>query len=506
MDRTILNLFTSALAWGWPVLLAFFVTPVLVRGMGNDSYGIRGLTTALVGYFAVMDLGLNGAVTKFLAEYVAKDDKVLIKQLLGTTLLTYVVVGLTGGIIIWCLAEWISNSVFSVPIYLRLESIWAFRITGIGFFFSMIIWWGSAIPAGVQRFDVFNFISIAFGTVTSLGSLVAIWLGWGLLGVIGANVVANILAAGGYFVAANWLLPDIKIKPSFDLKMFKKTSLFGIHMVLFRIFILFFNQLDRLLIGALLSPAILTFYIVPQQLSIIVHQVNAKMMQIIFPMASEYTALNKSDNIKRLFSRGMNLSFFIATGIALPLIVLARPLLTYWMSPEIASKSTLVLQIMTIMYLMMSLTALPSGLLVGIGKPKMISIFAAVLGICASVSYWVFINLWGIIGVAVASALCISIYLALHLFFSRRFAGISLSGFAYNIIRPSLIALILGLLTVQFALTKIRSLLDVLMVSLLLIFSYGLGSWFFGVFSSEEKHDLLSFYKDFSLKFSNFLQ
>ena len=136
-EKTIINLGTSAIAWGWPVLLALVVAPIVVRGLGNDAYGIRGLATMLIGYFAILDLGLNGAVTKYLAEYVANDDKFLIAELLGTTLTTYIVVGLVGGIIIWSLAEWFSTSVFQIPANLELESIWAFRITGIGFFFSI---------------------------------------------------------------------------------------------------------------------------------------------------------------------------------------------------------------------------------------------------------------------------------------------------------------------------------------------------------------------------------
>ena len=492
-ERAIINLFTSVLAWGWPVLLALVVAPTLVRGLGDSSYGIRGLAMALVGYFAILDLGLNGAVTKYLAEYVAKDEKALIEELLGTTLLTYVVVGLIGGGSIWALANWFSTSVFSVPVSFRHESILAFRITGVGFFFSMLIWWGSAIPAGVQRFDVFNFISIAFGTITSVASVVAIWMGWGLLGVIGANVAANIFTAAAYFVAARRLLPSIRIVPCFRLKMFKRTAVFGSYMMLFRISALIFSQADRFVIGTILGPAVLTFYLIPNQLSSVVHQISAKMMQIIFPMASEFSALNERDKIKKLFLRGMNLSFAVGVGLALPIFTLSTPILTYWMSQQVANESTMVLQLLTIMYLLASLAALPSSLLSGVGFPQIPPIAAAITGVSGLFGYLVCIRTWGIRGVALASVVSMALGIIFYLLVSKHLIGVSLSELAYAALRPLLIAFLIGTAVLEFLEFRVDNLLSTIVLFLSIDVVYAVACWLSGVLDDREKRYLLDF-------------
>ena len=492
-DIIIINLLTSGIAWAWPVLLSLVVAPILVRGLGNDSYGIRGLTSAVVGYFALLELGFNAAVTKYLAEYIAKKEKLLISELIGTTLSTYAVIGLIGGVVIWSLAEWLSNSVFSVPTHLKQESVWAFRITGIGFFFSMLIWWGSAIPAGVQRFDIFNGISIGFGTLTSVGSLLAVWFGFGLLGVIWASVLANILTTVAYFVAARKLLPDVRLGFSFETKMFKRTAMFGLYMALFRLFALVFSQTDRLLVGGLLGPGALTFYIIPHQLASFVHQINAKTMQIIFPMASELWAFRERGKLKKLFLRGMNLSFVVGLSVALPLFVLAKAALIFWMSPEIAEKSALPLQILTIMYFLMGLTALPSSVLSGMGFPQVPAIASVITGMSSLLCYWLLINSWGINGVALGSLIGMIMSIVFYGFVSKRLAGISLWALGRVVVRPLIPALLIGFVVERFLVVRVTALWTALVAGILIMLSYSVTCWLSGVLSYEEKRGLLSF-------------
>ncbi len=490
-EMAVVNLLTSILAWGWPVLLSLVITPLLVRELGADAYGVRGLIISITGYFALLDLGLNAAGTKYLAEYQAKGNKPLIIELLGTTLTTFTVAGLLGGGFIWALAGWFSNTVFTIPTDLQVQSVWAFRLAGVGFFVSMITWWGSSIPTGLQRFDVFNGISVGFGTITSLGSLVAVLLGYGLIGVVCANVLSNIIAVIAYVIAARKLLPGILIRFSFDWEMFKRTTIFGFYMVLFRIFGIIFTQLDRTLIGIWLGTAALTFYLVPHQIASMVHQVNAKMMQIVFPMASEFSAAMDQGKVRRLFLRGTNLSVVAGLGIAVPVVALARPLLQFWLSPEFAEKSTVVLSILAVTYLLMGLTAVTTSVLGGIGYPQLVTIGSATSGISALLSYWLLIKLWGINGAALATTLGMVITIVYYLVACKWLVGVSLLTLARTVFRPLLIALAIGVPTLQFVAPRIDSLRGVLVAAALVAGVYGLACWFLDVFDSEEKRSLL---------------
>lgn len=485
-EMTIVNLMTSALAWGWPVLLAFVATPLIVRGLGNDAYGIRSLVVSITGYFALLDLGLNGAVTKYLAEYHVKDDTSQMTELLGTTLTTYAVFGLVGGALIWILAEWFATNLFSIPPQFHQESILAFRLTGIGFFLSMITWWGSSIPTGIQRFDVFNGISIGFGTLTTLGNLAAVLLGYGLIGVVWSNLFSNVIAIIAYWIAARRLLPGIPLHFSFDWSMFKRTVLFGMYMVAFRIFGLLFAQLDILLIGSWIGTAAITFYTVPQQVAQMVQGLNSKVMQVVFPMASEFTAVQAQEKLHTLFYSGAKLSIVLGMAVVVPLISLAQPLLQFWVSPELALNSGAVLILLVTAFFLNGLTAMPSSILMGMGYPQLPTLGALVIGLASMVCNVLFVPFWGINGAALAKVTSVIITIIFYLVVCRRFIGISLRTVGHIALKPVLIGIVLAG-TIWLLLSKqIENLLEVLLVIVLSVCIYSVLCWWFGVFNSAE--------------------
>lgn len=491
-EMTIVNLLTSALAWGWPVLLSFVATPFIVLGLGNDAYGIRGLIISITGYFALLDLGLNGAVTKYLAEYKAMNDKALMAELLGTTLMTYAVLGMVGGTLIWFLADWFTKGLFSIPAQFYDESIWAFRLTGIGFFLSMITWWGSSIPTGLQRFDVFNGISIGFGTVTTLSTLAAVLLGYGLLGVVWANLLSNVIAIIAYWIAARKLLPEIRLRLSFEWKMFKRTVWFGFYMAAFRIFSLLFAQLDSILIGMWIGTAAITFYTVPQTVAQIVHGVNGKMMQIIFPMVSEFSALKDRAKIELLFVRGFNLSLVIGFAAAMPLFTVGEPLLRFWVSPEMASNASSVLQLLIIAFFLAGITAIPVNVLMGINCPQLVTLGAVVSGVLGALSYLVLIKPFGILGVAAGKLLGVTGTMIYYLAICYWKACYSFKSLSRVALRTTAVTMIVGLPAYYFVTPGISSLFGTISAALGIFTAYCTACWFFGIFDQEERRSMLT--------------
>jgi len=72
----------------------FFITPEVLRVLGEAGFGLWVLAAALIGYGSLLDLGIGGAITKFVAEYRARSEDARIKELLGSALLIYSCVGI----------------------------------------------------------------------------------------------------------------------------------------------------------------------------------------------------------------------------------------------------------------------------------------------------------------------------------------------------------------------------------------------------------------------------
>src|SRR3984893_14220510 len=54
--------------------ISFFLSPFIVRHLGNSAYGIWVLLVSVTGYLGFLDLGIRGAVTRYVARFHAEGN------------------------------------------------------------------------------------------------------------------------------------------------------------------------------------------------------------------------------------------------------------------------------------------------------------------------------------------------------------------------------------------------------------------------------------------------
>ena len=97
MDTKSLAVRGVALSWLARVCglaIAFFVTPILVHGLGEATYGLWSIVMALTGYYGLIDLGIGKANTKYIAEFDAKQDDKSVQRVVDTSVSAYAVMAL----------------------------------------------------------------------------------------------------------------------------------------------------------------------------------------------------------------------------------------------------------------------------------------------------------------------------------------------------------------------------------------------------------------------------
>lgn len=75
-------------------VIGLFVTPFIIKSLGDSEYGLYTFIGSFVAYLSLMDLGLNNAIIRFVAKYRAEKDSISEKKFLGTTLSIYGVISL----------------------------------------------------------------------------------------------------------------------------------------------------------------------------------------------------------------------------------------------------------------------------------------------------------------------------------------------------------------------------------------------------------------------------
>lgn len=74
--------------------IGLFLTPFIIKSLGDSEYGLYTLIGAFVGYIAVMDLGLNNTIVRYVSKYRALKDKEGESKFLGTSMMIYSVISI----------------------------------------------------------------------------------------------------------------------------------------------------------------------------------------------------------------------------------------------------------------------------------------------------------------------------------------------------------------------------------------------------------------------------
>ncbi|MAN58577.1 MAG: hypothetical protein CMC08_01925 [Flavobacteriaceae bacterium] len=71
------------------IAIGLFLTPYIIRMLGDEEYGLYTLIGAFVGYLSVLDLGLNNAIVRYVAQYRAQKDRQGEENFLAISLIIY---------------------------------------------------------------------------------------------------------------------------------------------------------------------------------------------------------------------------------------------------------------------------------------------------------------------------------------------------------------------------------------------------------------------------------
>ncbi|HXF04839.1 MAG TPA: oligosaccharide flippase family protein [Blastocatellia bacterium] len=437
--RLLRNISYNFLAQVWFLLLTLGSVPYIVRHLGADSYGLLSIITLVVGYAAVLDLGLGAAVIKYVAEYHARQDVVALRKLVGTALTLYILVGIGGALLMWILAEPLATTVFDLPPALIGTAREAFSLSSLGVLATMLAMVFMAIPQALQRFDLLVKATIGLGTTTVLGQVILLALGFSLREIVIFNVVMAWVGLGVFALVSKRLLPRMAFVPRWDrptlarllrFSGFKALSLISGHLVF---------QTDRLLIALFLPIAQVTYYAIPQAVAQRMLSLIPNITTALFPAVSEYQS--ETETLRDLYLRGAKSILLLVLPLTLVLVVMADKILVLWMGPDVAAHSEMALRLLAFGFFLASFSALPCVVAEGVGRPELPALFATLSAVLNLGFALLLIPRWGINGAALSLILNAAIQVPLFLAqVNRKIVGIRPGEYISRILLRPLLA------------------------------------------------------------------
>jgi O-antigen/teichoic acid export membrane protein len=392
------NVIYGFLAWFFPLILSFVATPIIVKSLGNEEYGIYALVLGFISYS--FNFSFGRAVTKYIAEFRVKGENDKINEIISAAFFINLPVGLIGLFFILLFSNWLVADVFNITVNLRQKSQNAFYLAGFTIFLATITQVFTAVLQGLQRYDVYTKIFNFYNIFLVLGNLLLAYFDYDLLWLFSWNLFATSQSCFLFFTALKKLLPNFTLTFRFKREIFKLVLNFSWGVIGYQIISNFLLLFERSWITRQLGSENLTIYVVPMMLAVYIHSFIASLMMVIFPLASELE--QNKEKLLRLYQKSTKIVVMLVVFMSMTLILEGKIFLMLWINAEFAEKATSLLTIHTITFGLTAITVVVWYMTEGLGYPNY-NFFVFMICLTISISgMFLLTENYGNFGIAIA--------------------------------------------------------------------------------------------------------
>jgi O-antigen/teichoic acid export membrane protein len=397
--NTIFNL----LGWVWPIGLAIVSVPYILRKLGTDAYGVFSIVSIVAGYLGLLNAPVAMGNVRFMAETYANKKWSDLRNAALVGLMINGMLSFLGALIMFLAANVLARKVFAIPPVLVSTAVIAFRLAAFSFFLNGLVGALQSVPIAMRRYDIRNQVGLVVGTLNTVAIVLALWLGWGLLGAVMAQVLSSALGLAFFSIVAWRLLRAFRgsgnkslVSAAFVRRLVSFSSLLFAGQVTSSIGL----QIDRTLVGILLGTSAMAYYTVPTKITERIPGMMYVFTTALYPLSSEAVATNKLEELHQLYHEMIRILFWLSAFIAIPLVVLSKEILTLWVGPEFMAKSWLVFALLAAGVVWRSSGSVAYQVCNGMGRADINLIAAIGTAVSMTVPVLLLAPHWGAPGVA----------------------------------------------------------------------------------------------------------
>jgi O-antigen/teichoic acid export membrane protein len=350
--------------------VTFFLTPFVISRLGDVRYGVWVSVEAALAFMMLLDLGIRGAITRYVAGSHATGDHVaasraysaalMLRLGLGAIMLA-VTVGLAAGI------ETLDN----IPLELRDEARVIVLISGAALTVTFVTGVFGAVLAALHRFDRVSAVALLRTAVIATGTVLLLEAGYGLV----ALAVLNLGIAAMVGTLSAWLsqraypeLRFLRARPAAEL--LRDIASYSAYSFVINLTGSLIYRANTLVVLAFISPAAVTLYSLGARLIDYTRTFANSMAQTLMPVASGFSARGETTQLRRLLVHGTRLALFVAWPIEIALFIRCETFIGLWMGPDYVEVPSLILRILLLSNLFIAGNFVSAQICFGLGRHR----------------------------------------------------------------------------------------------------------------------------------------
>jgi O-antigen/teichoic acid export membrane protein len=333
-------------AFATSVAVAFFLSPFIVHHLGNTAYGVWTLVISMISFMSLLDLGMRGAVTRFVARNHAQGNHQEASRAVSAAFWLRIWIALLILVVSLFLCG-LAPSLFHIPKELQFAARGAIIFTGASFALTLSFGVFGGVLVALNRFSTVSGISVSQTLLRAVGVVTLLLAGHGILALALWEFVVSVAANATLWIACFRAYPELRIsggRPSTTL--LRQFAGYSFYVFLIHCATTLIYYVDNIVVGAFISAAAVTFYAIGASLLEYLRQIVTSVTTIFMPLASGFDARGEHGELRRLLIQGTRLALVIALPVALTLYFRGHTFIELWMGQQYAQISGRVLQIL----------------------------------------------------------------------------------------------------------------------------------------------------------------
>lgn len=325
--------FLSAVVLFSRIGISFFLMPFIIRMLGKHDYGLWLLIAAFVGYYGMLDLGIGGAVLRFVSREIGAGRQEETKYYINSAFFALCVLGSLIIILSLC-AAW-GSSFFIGDKDNLLIFRFAMIILGLSIGLSFPLRVFDGVLSAHLRFDLKRYIELAEIVFRTAAIIVLLKMGYGLYGLVIVTAAAGI----GELLVKTIACFKIDREFSLGIRFFslvkiKEMGEFALVTFLNAITNILTSKLDPYVVALVSNVTTVAFYGVALTLTNYFGEFFRTTQGVLFPLFSQKEGAGDFQGLERWLTLGSRLGTVIAVFSGGLVLLYGRSFLGCWLGPD----------------------------------------------------------------------------------------------------------------------------------------------------------------------------
>lgn len=312
--------------------IGIFYTPILLRILGDSEYGVYSVASSAIAFLAILDLGFNQTMIRYVAKCKALKDKEGEYKLNGMFLLLYsaiALVALVAGILLYFNLNLVFEKGFTADEVSKLEIIYLILLFNLVVSFPLGIF--SSIISANEGFFYLKLINIISTLLVHGGILAALFMGYkSITMAVITTVVSVVLKLYTVFYGKRKYEIHFIFK-GFDKALMKEIFSFSFFIFLNIVIDQLYANTDKFILGALCSSAMVATYTIGIQFYSYFEQFSTSISGVFLPKITKLVTLEKDlKEVSALFVRIGRLQFLLLSCIFGGFVLIGPDFIAAW--------------------------------------------------------------------------------------------------------------------------------------------------------------------------------